>query len=307
MEQFDLIWVHHLMTANVFERWAWPKTVMDIDDVPSTYLETVWRNADRWIDRLRARFRIHGAVKRERLLSERFPVLSVCSETDRMHLRVTGPIHVIPNGFEAPEAEPVWQPTEPPRIGFVGIFDYLPNAEGVRWFAEKCWPEIKRAIPNAQLRLIGRNSEGPLKPAGPDIHGLGYIEDSESEISTWSLMIVPIHFGAGTRVKIAEGLSRKVPIVATSVGAHGYAIKNGVELLIADSATDFAVACLRVLQDPMSAAEMANRGWCRFREEWSWDVIRPRIWATAEDCLRLSRANSSRLGAIKGSLETRAG
>ena len=64
------------------------------------------------------------------------------------------------------------------------------------------------------------------------------------------LTIVPIKVGAGTRVKVAEGFARKCPIVATTIGAFGYDVNNGEEILLADRADDFASACLVLLSNP---------------------------------------------------------
>ena len=45
---------------------------------------------------------------------------------------------------------------------------------------------IKRELPTARLRLAGRDTDGLLKPAGPDIDVLGWVADSAAEIGTWS-------------------------------------------------------------------------------------------------------------------------
>jgi glycosyltransferase involved in cell wall biosynthesis len=283
---YQLVWIHALRTANVFDLWVWPRSVMDIDDIPSTFLQTLRENGHSVAERLRASFRVRAAKRRERLLPNRFTTLSVCSEADRQYLRIDRKVHVIPNGFEAPGNEPLRCPAYSPRIGFIGIFKYPPNAAGVRWFVERCWPRIKQHIPDARLRLVGSGSEGPLAPSGGDIDALGYVEDAAAEMATWSAMIVPLHIGAGTRVKIAEAFSRKCPVISTSLGAYGYDVADGRELLLADTAEAFASACVRVIRQPSEAAALAERAWHQFLKKWTWDAIQPRVWAAAEECLR---------------------
>jgi polysaccharide biosynthesis protein PslH len=138
---------------------------------------------------------------------------------------------------------------------------------------------------------VGRGSDGAAKPAGADIDGLGWLERTDDEIATWSAMIVPIRIGAGTRVKIAQGFGQKCPMVSTSLGAYGYDVAHGRELFLADSAQDFAAACVRVIQQPDEARQMAQRAWRQFLERWTWDAIQPQIWGAAEDCLRLNARN----------------
>lgn len=287
---FDLVWVHSVRAANMFGLWRWPHSVLDIDDVPSTYELRRFRNGQ-FIERLRAGARVVTWRRREKLLQERFTLLGVCSEFDRQYLGGGSRIHVIPNGFQQPNTEPKRKPVTPPRIGFIGLFSYAPNADGVRWFMRTCWPKIKREIPNARLRLIGKDSGGLQKPAGPDVDGLGWITDPAEEIATWSGMIVPIRLGSGTRVKIAEAFSRKCPLISTSFGARGYDATDGKELFLADTSEAFARACIYVMRNPSDAASMAQRAWLRFLQDWTWDAIAPRVWETAEHCLQLERSN----------------
>jgi glycosyltransferase involved in cell wall biosynthesis len=183
---------------------------------------------------------------------------------------------------------PVRNRSTPPRIGFMGIFDYPPNAAGVHWFVKECWPRIKREVPDARLRLVGRDTDGPSKPAGPDIDALGWVSDVGPEVGTWAGMIVPIRIGAGTRGKISHAFSLKCPVISTSVGAYGYDAKDADVMHLADSAERFAEACIRVIQDPTGAEAMAERAWREFLDRWTWDAIRSRIWAAAEECLRIS-------------------
>jgi glycosyltransferase involved in cell wall biosynthesis len=293
VRDFDLVWFGNFRTPNMFETWAWPRSILDIDDLPSCIERSTLRTASKLRTRLLQRVRIHSWKRRERVLGDRFTVLSACSDSDEAYLRKIGcscPIHVIPNGFERPIAEPVSRRVVPPRIGFIGPFSHPPNLDGIRWFVKECWPLIKREIPDARLRIVGKGSEGVLKPAGPDIDGLGWVSDLVDEIASWSLMIVPVRLGAGTRVKIAQAFSLKCPVVSTSFGAYGYDVEEQVELLLADTPRTFAEACTRMIHYPVEAKKMTNRAWERFLQEWTWDAIAPRVWAAAEDCLRLSAA-----------------
>jgi glycosyltransferase involved in cell wall biosynthesis len=285
LPEFDLIWFFKLRTANMFEQWAWPRAVVDIDDVPSTYEEAVAKSA-RGVERLKAKFRATILRRREKLLGERFNVITVCSGPDRDYLGLDAAVHVIPNGFEAPQETVPRRPATPPRIGFIGLFDHIPNQEGIAWFARECWPRIKQALPDCRLRLLGKGSDGALKPAGPDIDGLGWVADPAAEIASWSLMVVPIRLGAGTRVKIAEAFCRKCPVVATTLGAYGYEVADGRELRLADSSEDFADACVGLIRNPATAAALTENAWKLFQSGLSWDSIAPRVHAAAEDCLR---------------------
>jgi glycosyltransferase involved in cell wall biosynthesis len=295
LPSYDLIWLHNTRTADVFGQWRWPRSVMDIDDLPSSLVRAERDHSRGLRERLRAEVRLRVATRRERRFGDRFTTLAVCSEADRAYLGLDRKVHVIPNGFARPATEPLRRPARPARIGFIGIFGYTPNSEAVAWFIEECWPRIKIHVPDARLRLVGAGSDRCVSRSGRDIDALGWVDDAAAEIDTWSTMIVPLRSGSGSRVKIAEGFSRKCPIVSTTLGAYGYGCTDGRELFLADSAEDFANACIRTVHEPAEAAAMAERAWRVFLDNWTWEAIRPRVWEAAEDCLRSCGAGTGGL------------
>ncbi|HTR22509.1 MAG TPA: glycosyltransferase family 4 protein [Terriglobales bacterium] len=193
--------------------------------------------------------------------------------------------YVLPNGSNALLVPPRSY-TEPPRVGFIGNCDFMPNREGLQWFIREIWPGIKRQMPTLSLRLVGRGSDSGVAKLGPDIVGLGWVEDPGNEIASWSVMIVPIKVGGGTRVKVAEGFARKCPIVATKLGAFGYGVQNGEEILLADRAEDFASSCLRVLKNPKLGEDIAQRAHTRFLREWTWEACENPIRKAIQQCGR---------------------
>ena len=146
------------------------------------------------------------------------------------------------------------------------------------------------------MRLVGNGSDGALKPAGPDIDGLGWVANVAQEIATWTLMVLPLKTGAGTRVKLAQAFSLKCPVVSTSVGAYGYELRNGVDAALADMPEAFAYTCVRMVRHPVEAEEMATKAWWQFLKTWTWEAIAQRIWAAAESCLRINASSGDSSG-----------
>ena len=290
LTSFDMIWFSTIHAADMFPVTTWPNSVLDIDDLQSSHGRTSLKVQRHLWERFLALRKIFVWRRRERLLGQRFTLLCACSDEDRRYLTQIGvqvPVHVIPNAFEKPVAEPVRDPEEPPRIGFIGFFEYSPNRDGIQWFVDQCWPRVKAAVPDARLRLVGRGSDCIRTIASSDVDSLGWLPDPSDEIRTWSAMVVPIRIGAGTRVKIAQAFSQKCPVVSTSLGAYGYGAVNGYDMFLADTAEAFSDACVRAIREPRVATEIAERAWCRFLDHWTWDAVRPKVWAAAEDCLRM--------------------
>lgn len=280
----DVVWIHTLRTAHWFRIQRWPHSVMDIDDLPSTYYRSRVRSHPSLLKRLSYRRMAWIWKRREGALLDRFGILTVCSEADKSCLNAPSRIHVIPNGANI---ERVWfrDKTERPIIGFIGNSAHAPNESGLKWFFGEVWPLIKKELPGAQFRLVGKGSDGYLSTLGPDIVGCGWLADPGEEIASWSAMVVPIKTGAGTRVKIADGFARKCPVVSTPYGAFGYDVTNGRELLLADSAGAFALACLQLIRNPALGSELAERAHQRFLKCWTWDSFQPTIETAIEQCL----------------------
>ena len=293
LKDFDLIWVMNSRTPNILHRWQWPRSHLDFDDVPSTYYRSIAGNSSKLMERWRAKALQRLLHRRELLFGQRFTTLSVCSGADKRYLGNYDNIHVIPNGFPRLTSSPL-RMLRPnfPRIGFIGLYSYPPNIDGVGWFLKCCWETVRRAVPGVRLRLVGKGTDGVRRPTEPDVDGLGWVDDPTAEIASWSLMIIPIRFGAGTRIKLAEAFSRQCPVVSTRLGAFGYDLSNGRQLLLADTPEDFSRRCIELLQDPAQGVEIAHRAWTEFLEKWTWESISPRVWKAAQDCLSRSGPKS---------------
>lgn len=276
-EQFDLVWIFGLPMANNFGLWRWPHSVLDVDDIPSGFYRTQLTAAPGLRKKLLALRQMVLWHRQEIKIQERFDAICVCSELDRRKLGGLDKFFVLPNGFAQPPRPPRRQPSSPPQIGFVGTFKYAPNCEGMRWFITKVWPLIRQALPLARLRLAGDASDAPAWQNLPNVDALGWVADMESEMSQWSLSVVPVFVGGGTRIKIAEAFSRQCPVVATSLGAYGYEVEDRRELLLADTAEMFARQCLQILNHPSIGQALAETAWRKFLENWTWEAQARRV------------------------------
>lgn len=71
--------------------------------------------------------------------------------------------------------------------------------------------------------------------------------------------VAPVRGGGGTRIKILEAFSYQRPVVSTTIGTEGLDVRDGRELLIADSPAEFASAYLSLMSDPQRGRDMAAR------------------------------------------------
>lgn len=150
----------------------------------------------------------------------------------------------------------------PPRVGFIGSMNWQPNLDGIRWFIELVWPLVLKEIPDAVLRLAGRdiNAVQSSLPQGRNISCEGEPDDARSFIASNNVMIAPLFAGSGLRIKIIEAMSAGRPVVATPVAAEGMETDGETGLTVAADARSFCAALVKYLENPelrLSAAKAA--------------------------------------------------
>jgi glycosyltransferase involved in cell wall biosynthesis len=210
----------------------------------------------------------------------------LCSDLDAARARSQGISHtaVIPNGYPAVE-RPIGRPTvgSPPTLLFQGLLTYPANIEAARWLAREVGPALRESVPEARIRLVGKH--------GPDIAALddpptvtvvGHVPDIEDELALADLVVVPLRYGSGTRLKILEAFAQRVPVVSTTLGAEGLGVEDGVHLLIGDSAPALAQACAKVLGDPALREGLTSRAHDLFLERFQNQVVEERVAELAE-------------------------
>jgi glycosyltransferase involved in cell wall biosynthesis len=75
------------------------------------------------------------------------------------------------------------------------------------------------------------------------------------------------------RVKILDAWACGVPVVSTTVGAEGLAYSPGHNLLLADSAEEFAQAVIQVLTDRALAERLAQGGRATLEKRYDWRTV----------------------------------
>ncbi len=150
---------------------------------------------------------------------------------------------------------------QPPQaIGFIGSLDWMPNLEGLNWFLDTVWPQVRELYPQARLHIAGRNMPSSYRQKSiPGVDFMGEVRSAIKFIRDHDILIVPLLSGSGMRVKILEGLFMGKTVITTSVGLEGIDARQGEEILIADSAEDFARGIALCLKDPEVAQRIGRQ------------------------------------------------
>lgn len=157
------------------------------------------------------------------------------------------------------------EPSEEPRSGIdenslfhLGSMNWGPNVEGIDWFVQSVWPEVRKAYPSLVLKLAGFGMPDRFS----QLRELG-VQTSEVANATEfmeasGIMVVPLLSGSGIRVKIIEGLSLGKIIICTSRALEGIAAVDGEHLFVANTPDAF-VSVLRKVKTQPGLAEAVSK------------------------------------------------
>jgi polysaccharide biosynthesis protein PslH len=182
---------------------------------------------------------------------------------------------------------------EPHSLVFTGSMDWLPNEDAIQFFTREILPLVRERVPGVTLTVVGRKpyaSLVELAKRDPSIVVTGRVEDVRPYMERAAAYVVPIRVGGGTRLKIYEALAMEKPVVSTTVGAEGLPLRDGEDLLIADTPRAFADAVARVLTDAGLARSLGVRAGEKVRAQFGWERVAA---VFAEHCARAAAASSA--------------
>ena len=126
-----------------------------------------------------------------------------------------------------------------------------PNYDGFWWCVRDVLPAVLAPVPWTRLRVTGANvPDDILAVAGPHVELTGFVPELVDLYAAVRVVVVPIRFGAGVKIKTLEALQYGVPVVTTSVGAEGIELPPGcLAIVIEDDPVAFAAAVELLLTD----------------------------------------------------------
>jgi glycosyltransferase involved in cell wall biosynthesis len=168
-------------------------------------------------------------------------------------------IHVVPNAVRPPMA--VASPDGNPRLLFVGNLSYEPNVDAVGVLVDEVLPAVRSRRPDVSLDIVGPSSGSELLRflSVPGVRVTGPVSDVGPYYERAALVVVPLRHGGGTRIKVLEAFAYGRPVIATPTAAAGLDVRDGDDIVIADTPAGLSDAVVALLQDPERAAIIAAR------------------------------------------------
>lgn len=291
---YSVVHLEHLGLAGILPSGFPGRRALDVQNVPSRMArqESVLAGGrrQRWL------------LERERRAADHFQrqavagvdLVSVVSAADGRDLGLdpdsrpasgtgsTRPlVIVVPNGIDLTETTAADDRSNSlpadPTVVFTGTLDYLPNVDGIVWFAHEVWPRIRDRRPDAKLTIVGRRPVGDVRQlaegptGGITIHA--DVPDVAPYLARARMAVAPVRIGSGSRLKALEAMAARRPLAATTVALEGIEHEPGRHALVGDSPAQLAAAVTRLLEDDATAMRVAAAGRELVETTYDWDVI----------------------------------
>jgi len=178
---------------------------------------------------------------------------------------------VVPDGADLPPKRNISRDHH--TIFAVSNWDWRPNIDGLLWFVKNVWPELQKRYPDIFFEIAGRGISERLqhdfKKKG--ISYLGFVDNIEIYRQKASVMVAPLLYGSGLKLKILEGLASGVPIVTTSIGSEGIEMKPGRDYLLAETPSEFMEQIIRLLKEPELRDKISHNSRSLIERKYQWN------------------------------------
>ncbi|MEW5766883.1 MAG: TIGR03087 family PEP-CTERM/XrtA system glycosyltransferase [bacterium] len=280
-ERFDLIMIHSSSMIEYIKDIKGIPKVVDLCDVDSDK----WRQYAEWsrpplslIYRWEA-----GRLRRyEAETAASFDYLTFISKQEEevfASFASHPAIEIIPNGVDSdyfqPPAVEARTEYDPHALIFTGVMDYLPNVDGVTYFAREIFPLVKSRLPRARFFVVGSSPAKSVK-ALAKIEGVvvtGGVPDVRPYLINSAVSCVSLRMARGVQNKILEAMACGTPVVTTSKAFEGLDALPPQSVRLADTPSEFAQQVVKIMTDRQLRAKLSVEGQRLVKERYNWDTL----------------------------------
>jgi GT2 family glycosyltransferase len=157
---------------------------------------------------------------------------------------------------------------------FIGNLAHRPNDDAVLFFMREVYPRLRALLPQVRLDIIGDNPSQAISACeSPDVRVHGYVPEVEPYLRDARVFVAPLRFGAGIKGKVGEAMAHGIPVVTTLIGAEGFGLTDGLDVMIADDPESFAVAIQKLYTQQELWERVAQNSRLRIEKHFTPDVI----------------------------------
>ncbi|MFM2136817.1 MAG: hypothetical protein RL021_2217 [Bacteroidota bacterium] len=253
----------------------------DVSDVPAVldYMDVFSKGVERRIHQVPwwKRWLFRSEWKRllfyEAEVFRWFEGHTVISAQDRDWLPVMdrAAVKVVPNGVDTTRFHPMDRSKEFELL-FNGNMNYPPNIESAVFLVKEVLPLVHKARPEVRLLISGADPSPEVRAlAGPAVTVTGWVDDVRESFARSRMLVAPMTLSIGLQNKLLEAMAMRLPCITTPLSNNALGARDGVEVLLAVTAEEFARQILRLLDDAEFSERIAANGLRLVQERFSWD------------------------------------
>ncbi|MBF0421606.1 MAG: TIGR03087 family PEP-CTERM/XrtA system glycosyltransferase [Magnetococcales bacterium] len=142
---------------------------------------------------------------------------------------------------------------------FTGAMDYLPNVQGIIWFAERIFGMIRHKSPSTRLAIVGARPHGSVRRLAKQegIEVVGAVDDIRPYLAHARVAIAPLTIARGIQNKVLEAMAMGKPVIATPHAMEGIRYQTQLHHWVTDKPELFAHYALKLL-DPKDGFKRAQ-------------------------------------------------
>ncbi len=268
----DHIYCQLIRTAEYVRNISTKKT-LDYQDVFSKGIDRRKEFAPFWMKPF-LNFEYKRLLNYEKKVFSLFDNKTIISKPDQefIHHPDRGQIIIIPNGVDSlffQQKETV----KTTDLLFTGNMSYAPNILSAIFLIKEILPKIILKRPGIKLKIAGVNPDTKLMElASANIEIAGWVEDIRDSYNSAKIFIAPMQIGTGLQNKLLEAMSMNLPCITSKLANNSLGAKPGIEVLIGNSADEYADHVLNLLEDCNFAKKLASNGNQFVHSTYNWEV-----------------------------------
>ncbi len=269
--QPDLVFCQLIRMSEYIKDSRIPK-VLDYMDAFSKGVQRRMENQPFYIKKL-------FEVEYRRLLSyegaifQHFDAAVIISNADKELIPVinNNEIEIIRNGVNFDYFKPQPNVIKEYDIVFTGNMSYPPNVSAVLFLHNEVLPLLKVAHPQIKILIAGANPSARVKELNASNFVVtGWVEDINIYYDKSKIFIAPMFIGTGLQNKLLEAMAMRLPCITSPLVNKSLGAAAQHELLIAETAEEYAHFVIQLLGNSNFADQVALDGYNFVTQNFSW-------------------------------------
>ncbi len=166
-------------------------------------------------------------------------------------------------------------------IFFFGTLSWHANLDGLTWFIKNVWPKLLRIEPKLVFYIIGKRPPLELKRLAKKhtrIVFTGFIEDLNDYFTQCRVMINPVRFGSGIKVKMLDAMYRGMPTVSSEIGTESLDLQHDVHVSVANTPGEWCEKISRLIHDEALWKTLSEHSRKLAAERYRWEPMLEAHW-----------------------------